>query len=69
MSDDDMASCDCCGDMVSVSDIARVIAYGIETYACGRCRGEPQPDPGPTDAEIDRAQRRLELLIGKEFLE
>ena len=29
----------------------------------------PLPDPGPTDAEIERSQRRLELLIGKEFLE
>ena len=69
MTDDDMASCDCCSDMVPVEDIARVVAYGIETYACGRCRGEPQPDPGPTDAEIERSQRRLEWLIGKEFLE
>ncbi len=63
------AFCDCCGEEVPVEDITRVAAYGIETYACSRCRGEPQPDPGPTDAEIDRAQRRLELRIGKEFLE
>ena len=37
---DDMASCDCCGEMVPRDDIGRVVAYGIETYACGRCRGE-----------------------------
>ncbi len=66
---EDMASCDCCGEMVPRDEIGRVIAYGIETYACGRCRGEPQPNPGPTDAEIDRALRRMEHLIGKEFLE
>ncbi len=66
---DDLASCDCCGEMVQREDISRVVAYGVETYACGRCRGERQPPEGPSDAEIDRAQRRLELLIGKEFLE
>lgn len=38
----DEASCDCCDEMVPADDIARVVAYGIETYACGRCRGEPQ---------------------------
>ncbi len=55
MSDDDMASCDCCGDMVSVSDIARVVAYGIETYACSRCRGED-----PREArEVERQDQYL----------
>ena len=44
--DDDknkMASCDCCGEMVPRDEIGRVIAYGIETFACARCRGE---EPG-----------------------
>ena len=63
MSDDDMASCDCCDEMVSHDDIGRCVAYGIETYACGRCRGEPQPDPSPTD------HGRTWKTIGKEFLE
>ena len=40
---DNMASCDCCGEMVPRDEIGRVVAYGIETYACGQCRGEPQP--------------------------
>ncbi len=66
---DELASCDCCGEMVSHNDIGRVVAYSIETYACGRCRGQMGGLKAPTDAEIDRAQRRLELLIGKEFLE
>lgn len=43
--EDDTASCDCCGEMVPISDIAKVIAYGIETFACGRCRGV-EPDEG-----------------------
>jgi Zn-finger nucleic acid-binding protein len=44
---DDMASCDCCGEMVPRDDIRVVIAYGIETGACSRCRGvEPEPDEG-----------------------
>ena len=32
-------SCDCCGRMVPREQIANVIAYGIETAACDRCRG------------------------------
>lgn len=65
----DMASCDCCGEMVPRDEIGRSVAYGIETYACGRCRGEPQPPEPPTDAEIDRSLRRMEALFGKEWLE
>lgn len=38
-----LASCDCCGEMVPRDEIGRVIAYGIETFACARCCGE---EPG-----------------------
>lgn len=31
--------CDCCGRMVEKERIGRVWAYGIETYACDKCRG------------------------------
>lgn len=31
--------CDCCGAEVPGDQIAVVIAYGIETAACARCRG------------------------------
>lgn len=31
--------CDCCGRKVTRDQIAVVIAYGIETAACDRCRG------------------------------
>ena len=34
------AQCDCCGKMVGRDQICRLIAYGIETYACDECRGE-----------------------------
>jgi len=40
----EMASCDCCGKMVPRADIGRVIAYGIETFVCGQCRGEEVED-------------------------
>jgi hypothetical protein len=32
--------CDVCRQMVQRCRIARVSAYGIETYACGECRGD-----------------------------
>ena len=35
---DDTVSCDCCGETVSRDDIGCIIAYGVETYACGSCR-------------------------------
>lgn len=37
---------------------------------CQRCldRAHGKPEP-PTDAEIERSRRRMELLIGKEWLE
>ena len=58
MTDDDMASCDCCGDDVPIDDIGRVVAYGIETYACGRCRGED-----PREArEVERYERGHEEI-------
>ncbi len=61
--------CDCCGEMAPRGDIGRVVAYGIETYACGRCRGERQPPEPPSEAEVERSQARMERIIGKEFLE
>lgn len=33
-----LAQCDCCGKMVDRDQIVRLIAYGIETYACDECR-------------------------------
>lgn len=35
----ELYECDCCGRMVTGEQIANVIAYGIETAACDRCRG------------------------------
>lgn len=32
--------CDCCGALVPVDQIRTVVAYGIETSACARCRGD-----------------------------
>lgn len=31
--------CDCCGKQ---GELARVWAYGIETFACARCRGDDE---------------------------
>lgn len=64
-----LAECDCCGVMVPRDEIGRVVAYGIEAYACAKCRGERQPPEAPTDAEVDRALLRMEHLFGKEWLE
>lgn len=36
--------CDCCGEMVPESDIRHVIAYGIETNACSKCRHEDEEE-------------------------
>jgi hypothetical protein len=33
-------SCDVCTDTVPSCDVSKCQAYGIETYACGACRGE-----------------------------
>jgi len=30
--------CDCCARMTPVDQLARCIAYGIETVACDQCR-------------------------------
>ena len=37
-------SCDCCGRKVTREQIANVMAYGIETAACDRCRGVEEDD-------------------------
>ena len=37
MTDDLIGSCDCCGE--APVKITFSIAYGIETYACSKCRG------------------------------
>jgi hypothetical protein len=34
---DDLKQCDCCAAMVRT--LHRCFAYGIETYACAKCRG------------------------------
>jgi hypothetical protein len=34
--------CDCCGRMVPREQIAVVIAYGTDTAACDRCRGQEE---------------------------
>jgi hypothetical protein len=34
---DDLASCDCCD--AKVRKLYRCWAYGIETFACAKCRG------------------------------
>lgn len=36
---DDEAICDCCDKAFRRDQIARCIAYGIETFACDDCRG------------------------------
>lgn len=41
-----IGECDVCG--LEPRALRKVIAYGIETYACGRCLGD---DP---DGDIDR---------------
>ena len=33
--------CDCCG-RTDGGEISRVWAYGIETFACARCRGDEE---------------------------
>ena len=38
--DDDSVQCDACGEMVPRDNIAKVTAYGIETSACAKCRGD-----------------------------
>lgn len=40
--------CDCCGEMVA--EVNRCWAFGIETFACGKCRGEDEPLPTNTIA-------------------
>jgi hypothetical protein len=42
---DRITECDCCGARVSRERIGRVVAYGIETFACDVCRGQEKP-PG-----------------------
>lgn len=41
---DSTCECDCCGRKVPREQIAMVIAYGIETGACDRCRGQEEDD-------------------------
>lgn len=38
--DDDSVQCDACGEMKPRDEIAKVTAYGIETSACAKCRGD-----------------------------
>jgi hypothetical protein len=42
------AQCDCCGEFRY--SITRCWAYGIETFACGACRGDPEAE---AEAEED----------------
>ncbi len=35
---DDSVQCDCCGNVVHKDQIAKVVAFGIETNACEKCR-------------------------------
>jgi hypothetical protein len=39
---DGLKSCDCCD--AKVSRLYFCIAYGIETYACAKCRGIEEDD-------------------------
>ena len=36
----DVVQCDACGEMKPRDEIAKVTAYGIETSACVKCRGD-----------------------------
>ena len=40
---DESVQCDACGEIVPRDEIAKVIAYGIETSACDRCRERAPP--------------------------
>jgi hypothetical protein len=55
--------CDRCGLLVPASE--------IQGGLCGECRdGDDDPaPPGPTDAEIDRAMRRMDHVLGPGWLE
>lgn len=35
----ELYECDCCGKMVEPDSISRCWPFGIETYACEKCRG------------------------------
>lgn len=41
---EELYECDCCSRKVPGDKIAVVIAYGIETAACDKCRGVEEED-------------------------
>jgi hypothetical protein len=53
---DRITECDCCGARVSRERIGRVIAYGIETFACDVCRGEAPVERDESDRLVHRKE-------------
>jgi hypothetical protein len=54
-----VGECDIC---LKERELRRVIAYGIETYACGECLGEdPDPDDSTDDSTDDESASRTGL--------
>jgi len=59
---EECAVCDVCDARVSSFDIGRVVAYGIETFACSSCRTPKPPPVKPPPVKV--AEGGPDLIAG-----